>query len=348
MMPPGVPAWALEMAWVAAEDEALPAAIDSINLVLNRIRLAVFLAQFAEDRDVRDLLALDVLGITAGLPLSSTGLAESAPSLTKRPFRLWEYAWLYKSLQLSSGDLRVLDLGGAASHLSILAAVAGCHVTSIDLNPAFVDAAHECAETLELSSLDAQIGDIRDLSRFHGEHFDVVVSCSVLEHLTAPDQEIALREAARVLKPGGLAGLTFDFGSGAPGANEHLPPPHDPPASAAEAVRRYRQGGLTPVGNPLTEDPIPGSLFHHEIVRYSIASLFLAKPPAPELSLPQCERRGSVLDRLVIRELPRRVGRHLAQAEQSREALESERDRLTAENKALRERVRASEEESWL
>jgi len=106
---PELPAWALEMAWVSDDDAALPSETDGINVVLNRVRLAAFLSRFAEDKDVRDLLALDVLGAAIGLPLSSTGTPESVPGLALRPFRIWEYAWLYKSLGLSAGGLNVLE-----------------------------------------------------------------------------------------------------------------------------------------------------------------------------------------------------------------------------------------------
>lgn len=321
---PELPAWAREMAWVSDDDAALPSETDGINVVLNRVRLAAFLCRFAEDKDVRDLLALDVLGAAIGLPLSSTGAPESAPDLALRPFRIWEYAWLYKSLGLSAGGMNVLDLGGPASHLSILAAIAGCRVTSVDINPVFVHAAQECARGLGLNSLDAQVGDMCDLSAFSGGQFDVVMCCSVLEHLTAQDQTTALREVARVLKSGGSVGLTFDFGIGAPGANEHLPPPHDPPPSAIEALRRYQQGGLVQVGNPFSEDPISGSLFRHESVGYLMASLFLAKPPIPQIQAPRCEARGSVLEHLVIRDLPYRIHRHLSSADGLRARLEAQ------------------------
>src|SRR5262245_14554404 len=140
---PELPRWSMEMAWVSDGDESLPSGIDGINLVLNRLRLASFLAGFGEDQDVRDLLTLDVLGVLAGLPLSSTGLTENAPNLAIRPFRLWEYAWLYKVLGLASGTLKVLDLGGPASHLTLLAAIAGCDVISVDINPEFVRAARQ-------------------------------------------------------------------------------------------------------------------------------------------------------------------------------------------------------------
>jgi 2-polyprenyl-3-methyl-5-hydroxy-6-metoxy-1,4-benzoquinol methylase len=296
-----LPPWALEIARVSNADALQPPEIDRINLPLNRVRLARFLTEFADDQDVADLLTFDVLCATAGLPINSTGLAEVLPSLVLRPFRLWEYFWLYRTLNLSAGGVRVLDLGGPATHLTLLAALAGCRVTTLDINAQFVTAAQECARELQMASLDARVGDMRDLSAFPNETFDVVVSCSVLEHLTGDDQETALREMARVLRPGGLIGLTFDFGPSAAGANVYLPPPHDPPPDAAEALRRFTQGGLVPVGNRFAEDPVPGCLFIHDTVRYTVASLFLAKPPVPTIGIPQPKQAsGSVLNALRI------------------------------------------------
>jgi SAM-dependent methyltransferase len=252
-------------------------------------------------------LALDVFGFAAGLPLSSTGAADSGPLLVERPFRLWEYAWLYKVLGLASGQARVLDLGGPATHISVLAAIAGCTVTSIDINPEFVDHAQDVARILQLRSLEARVGDMRDLSGLPSDSFDCVMSCSVLEHLTGEDQQTALREMARVLKPGGAIGLTFDFGEPAPGQNEYLPPPHEPPRNAKEALQRYVQGGLTVEGNAFCEDPVPRSLFRDQSVSYTVAALFLTKAPGIYLHRPQPCSDGSAWSRLVIAKLPNRL-----------------------------------------
>lgn len=308
----GIPAWAADLAWVSEGDQTLPSTIDGINVVLNRARLAAYLSDFGDDKDVRDLLLLDLLANAAALPLSSTGAPELVPSLALRPFRLWEYMWLFKALGLGKGRAKILDLGGPATHLTILAALAGCSVTSIDINPDFVRSAQGCAEVLGLPSFESRVGDMRDLSDFDDESFDVVLSCSVLEHLTAKDQESALEEMARVLRRGGLIGLTFDYGPPAPGANEYLPPPHDPPGSAAEATRRYVRGGLQLVGNPFVEDPTPGALFINEHVRYTVASLFLAKAPIPDIPFPRCECQGSSLGSLVISKLPFRMHESVA------------------------------------
>jgi ubiquinone/menaquinone biosynthesis C-methylase UbiE len=301
-----LPDWAAEMVGISESDECQPTGMEGVNVVLNRARLAEYLSVFMDDRDVHDLLILDAVADAAGLPLTSTGLAERRAGLCLRPFRIWEYSWLYKVLRLSRGRMRVLDLGGPGSHLSLLAALAGCSVTSIDVNAEFVRAAQECAAALKLPNLVSRVGDMRDLEDFPSETFDIVISCSVLEHLTAGDQEAALAEMARVLKPGGLVGLTFDYGLGAPGANIYLPPPHDPPATPTEVVYRYARAGLVVAGNPFDELPLAGSLFHDDTVRYTVAALFLAKPPVVAIRPPQPEPIGSALGGIVIDMLPAR------------------------------------------
>src|SRR5688500_9225602 len=321
-----LPAWALEMAQAEATDTALPFSIPGVNVVLNRARLACFLAAFSEDRDIQDLITLDIAAKAAGLPVSSTGLAGNTEPLALRPFRIWEYCWLYKSLGLSRGGWKVLDLGGPASHLSILAAKSGCNVISLDVNPDIVRAAHDCARALRLETLDARLGDMRDLSVLPAESFDVVVSCSVLEHLTAADQQAALGEVERVVRPGGLIGLTFDFGMAAPAVNIHLDGPHEPPDSASEALRRYRQGQLVVVGNAFEENPIAGALFREPSISYNIASLFLAKPPAPDVVLPVCEESRRGLTGFPIRGLPRLVYQRAVSEAALLNALQAERE----------------------
>jgi len=272
--------------------------------------------------------------------------------LALRPFRLWEYTWLYKSLRLSEGGMKILDLGGSASHLPILAALAGCKVTTLDINAAFVQAAQEVAHGLNLRSFDACVGDMRDLSGFPEDSFDTVLCCSVLEHLTAHDQELTLMQMARVLKPGGAIGLTFDYGTPAPGANEHLPPPHEPPLTAAEVLRRYLQGPLLLAGNAFTEDPIPGALFHDEHIRYTVASLFLTKSPAFPIDVPKCEPAGTVLGGLVIQDLPSRVYKTVTRAQQAayelEQSLEEERQHAAVLEAIASERLIAMQEKEDL
>jgi 2-polyprenyl-3-methyl-5-hydroxy-6-metoxy-1,4-benzoquinol methylase/glycosyltransferase involved in cell wall biosynthesis len=300
--------WARRVSGVTfPADDDLPEHAPGVNTVLNRRRLARWLSAFEQDRDIKDFLLIDAIINSLDIPVSSTGVFGATASLGLRPYRLWEYCWIYKCLGLAKGGLQVLDIGGPASHLSLLSALAGNRIQSVDINPEFVDAANRASVIFSLPNYGAFVCDGRDLTAFAPESFDAVICCSVLEHLTGEDQSIVLDQVARVLRPGGLVGLTFDYGPGAPGANEHLPPPHDPPRSAREALARYQIGGLQMVGNQDLEDPVPGSLFISDIVQYTIASLFLSRAPATQPKPPVPERgQGALFGRFQIPDL---VGR---------------------------------------
>ena len=220
----------------------------------------------------------------------------------------------------------VLDLGGPASHLTILAALAGNRVVSADINPEIVEAGRRCANLVGLSSLDARVLDMRELPDLREESFDVILSCSVLEHLTAADQERSLRRMAHLLRPGGRIGLTFDYGPPAPGVNPHLPPPHEPPRTASEALRRYAVAGLFPLGNGLSDDPIAGALFRDGSVQYVMGSLFLGKPPLPSLAAPSPEvGKPSAFSLLTVQDFPSHFYHQAVEAQTHiRAAVESE------------------------
>lgn len=335
---PGFSEWAQRVVEWIPEDVRLPGGLDAVNLSLNRRRLAEFLDSFASDSDVHDFLLLDLLGVQTGANISSTGEVEKVADLSLRPFRLWEYIWLYKALQLSEGGRSVLDLGGPASHLILSAALAGNRVHSRDLNPEIVEAGRRCASTFRLENYSAEVGDMRDLSSIASNSVDCIVCCSVLEHLTGADQKRALSEMARVLVPGGMIGLTFDYGAGAPGINVYLPPPHEPPATTDEVYRRYVHSGLEVLGEGKLEDPVAGSLFRSSEISYAIAALFLGKPPLRQPALPSAiQREQSALSRLRI---PNLLARLHEKARQDLTAVEQ----LKAYKQAADERLIALDE----
>jgi len=331
--------WVRQIVEWSPQDGGLPGGLDSINLTLNRRRLANFLMQFRSDSDVRDFLVLDLLAVGVDAQISSTGEVEVIPDLSIRPFRIWEYVWLYKALQLAEGGKSVLDLGGPASHIVIAAALAGNAVHSIDLNPRIVDAGRHCAGTFLLENYRAEVGDMRDLSGFASASVDRIVCCSVLEHLTGADQKIALSEMARVLAPGGVIGLTFDYGVAAPGVNPHLPPPHEPPRNVDDVRQRYVHSGLEILGDFRLEDPVPGSLFRTTEVLYTIAALFLGKPPLRQPPKPVVvdRKRSSIpCDRipdLMVR-LADKTRRDLASLEGAKAYQQAAEERLKALEKA--------------
>ena len=254
-----------------------------------------------------------------------------------RPFRLWEYVWLYKALGLYEPGRRVLDLGGPASHIAMAAALAGNPVHSIDINPRIVEAGRQCAALLNLSNYTAEVGDMRDLSNLTPASFDRIMCCSVLEHLTGEDQRIALGEMAKALAPGGIIGLTFDYGPPAPGANIYLPPPHEPPTSPEDVRQRYVHSGLEIIGDSQIEPPIPGSLFHDDTVRYTMSALFLGRRPIPQCVAPApVIRQSSLISQVRISELPHRLNRKIFAQSSSAQQTAAQ---LEVQNRALAERL---------
>lgn len=104
---------------------------------------------------------------------------------------------------LTGDGLRVLDCGVGTGALSCaLARVlpAPFELDAIDISPRMLERA---GDRLGDAGLEASLrqGDVRELPYDTGL-FDLAMTGHVLEHL--PDPRVALREMARVLKPGGL------------------------------------------------------------------------------------------------------------------------------------------------
>jgi SAM-dependent methyltransferase len=89
---------------------------------------------------------------------------------------------------------RVLDVGCGTGELAErIVAATGAEIVAADLSQRMVNLARE-------RGLDARLADIQQLPFGDGE-FDCVVAAWVLYH--APERAQAIREAARVLRPGG-------------------------------------------------------------------------------------------------------------------------------------------------
>jgi len=110
--------------------------------------------------------------------------------------------------------------GGTLSHLRGMGELWGCDVAP--------EALQECRERgfENLNACPVQTLDFPD------DRFDVVVSCDVIEHVAEDDE--AMREMARVLRPGGILVLTVP-------AHRWLWTAHD---EALDHLRRYESAGL--------------------------------------------------------------------------------------------------------
>jgi S-adenosylmethionine-dependent methyltransferase len=98
----------------------------------------------------------------------------------------------------------ILDIGGGPGRYALLLAERGYTLTLLDLAPANVAWANQQFTQRGLNAR-AETGDARDLSRYADGTFDAALLLGPLYHLSQrADRERAVREARRVLRPGGL------------------------------------------------------------------------------------------------------------------------------------------------
>jgi 2-polyprenyl-3-methyl-5-hydroxy-6-metoxy-1,4-benzoquinol methylase len=124
--------------------------------------------------------------------------------------KLWEYPWIWHH-GLSAIDWRgqrVLDLGSEQSPFPWWLATKGAHVTLVETGRNWIEQWEAVRTALGGVAVDWQIVDSCRLP-FPQETFDVVTSFSVIEH--QDDKTLAAAEVGRVLKPGGLFGVSFDI-----------------------------------------------------------------------------------------------------------------------------------------
>lgn len=107
------------------------------------------------------------------------------------------------------GGKRVLEIGCGrggfaawlARHPSTPAEVVGC-----DFSPVAVAKAEGFAAASGLRNVRFEVADIEAMGQFADGSFDTVFSCETIEHV--PNPPLAVRQLARVLKPGGRLFLT--------------------------------------------------------------------------------------------------------------------------------------------
>jgi 2-polyprenyl-3-methyl-5-hydroxy-6-metoxy-1,4-benzoquinol methylase len=118
---------------------------------------------------------------------------------------------LVKKNLVLSRDLeskRVLEIGcGRGGFAAWLArqAESSAQIVAADFSDAAIQKGRIHAEQLGLSGISWEIEDIQDIHHSDGS-FDTVISCETIEHVPNPAQ--AVRELARVLKPGGRLFVT--------------------------------------------------------------------------------------------------------------------------------------------
>ena len=108
------------------------------------------------------------------------------------------------ALASSHRDARVLDLGCGGGHVAFNVAPHVREVVAYDLSAEMLDVVAGAAKERGLTNLKTQQGVVESLP-FADASFDLVLSRYSTHHWR--DFDAGLREAARVLKPGGIAGF---------------------------------------------------------------------------------------------------------------------------------------------
>ena len=99
-------------------------------------------------------------------------------------------------------DERILDLGCGCGAFIAYCSMLGADCVGIDYSPNIVESANNFLRTKGLKG-EARVGDVEDTD-FPDNSFDKIISCDLYEHLTKNSQIRMLKEAYRVLKPGGF------------------------------------------------------------------------------------------------------------------------------------------------
>jgi len=127
-------------------------------------------------------------------------LAEDDPVALLRAEAQWRNPWLEAVVDryFPSAKVKLLDIGCGAGFLTNPLAMAGHEVTGLDASPGALETARRWDKTKSVRYLE---GDALQLP-FAENSFDVVSLMDFLEHI--PNPQDAIREAARILAPGGL------------------------------------------------------------------------------------------------------------------------------------------------
>lgn len=137
-------------------------------------------------------------------------------SWTLRPMdllRYREFDFALRTISTLPQPARILDLSSPKLlPLTLASSLPGSECVATDILPAEVQWTQAKAQLLKIGNLRAQSQDARRLTYPSGS-FDLVTSISVFEHI-APERGgdlPAIREMARVLRPGGHAVMTVPF-----------------------------------------------------------------------------------------------------------------------------------------
>jgi len=137
--------------------------------------------------------------------LATANVEWSQPFLDYSPEKAAQYIGRYGIIQEVTGK-KVLCLASGGGQDSVAFGLLGADVTVLDLSDVQLERDRQAAEHHNLQVRTIQ-GDMRDLSVFPDNHFDIVWQPYSVNFV--PSVELVYREVARVLKPGGIYYMQF-------------------------------------------------------------------------------------------------------------------------------------------
>jgi len=187
--------------------------------VINRTVMSI-------DEDMRQpevAAVIEDLGrLKAHMETKGVKATSAAGSFKKKDFvalkeknKLWENAWLLAHMPISTGEA-ILDVGGASTLLSFYLLWKGARVAVVDNDWGLHGLIYNARHVARVLKWPLEVHN-RDLSQplpFPDNAFDKVFCVCVLEHLTSVIRRQTMAEISRVLKPGGVCGLTIDYDLG--------------------------------------------------------------------------------------------------------------------------------------
>lgn len=109
----------------------------------------------------------------------------------------------------------VLDVSTGAGHTALAFAPHVARVVATDLTPQMIEAARKLAQQRGVNNIEFRVADAQKLP-FASQAFDLATNRIALHHY--PDMQAAIREMARVCRPGGLVALVDNIVPPAPDA----------------------------------------------------------------------------------------------------------------------------------
>jgi len=159
-------------------------------------------------------LRLQAYGVGLGLRLLARRRLVRGLRYVIVPVNYWrslEYRLVLQECRFAPGE-RVLDVGSPKLLSLWLADRVGARVVATDIEPYFIEEYGLLSRIRRVSEDRLRLGvqDARRLT-FDDASFHKVYSVSVLEHIPAGGDSVAVRELARVLAPGGRCVVTVPF-----------------------------------------------------------------------------------------------------------------------------------------